>query len=132
MAVDTSVAVPLASKAHALQAWLSDWALGQDLWLAGHAAIETYSVLTRLPGGLAVAAGDAQRLLDETFAGTLPLTGTALAYRELARLGVSGGAAYDGLVALAAREHAATLATRDRRALATYEAVGASVRLLGD
>lgn len=42
----------------------------------------------------------------------------------LGRLGVAGGASYDGLVALAARDHDATLATRDARAVGTYERVG--------
>ncbi len=41
----------------------------------------------------------------------------------LAELDGAGGAVYDPLVALAAREHDA-LATRDGRARATYEAVG--------
>jgi len=45
----------------------------------------------------------------------------------LSRLGIAGGAVYDALVALAAVEHEADLATRDARARATYEAVGASV-----
>ena len=127
VAVDTSVAVPLLSRSHPLQKWLSGWASGKQLWLSGHAAMETYSVLTRLPGGMAVAPGDARRLLDEGFAGTLALAGSATAYRELAGLGVTGGAVYDGLVALAAKEHSAVLATRDARALATYEAVGVGV-----
>lgn len=45
----------------------------------------------------------------------------------LARLGIAGGAVYDALVALAALDHDADLATRDLRAKATYEAVGARV-----
>jgi predicted nucleic acid-binding protein len=34
----------------------------------------------------------------------------------LSRLGIAGGAVYDALVALAAKEHGAALATRDTRA----------------
>ena len=45
----------------------------------------------------------------------------------LSQLGIAGGAVYDALVALAAVEHNADLATRDLRAKATYEAVGARV-----
>jgi len=45
----------------------------------------------------------------------------------LSRLGIAGGAVYDGLVALAAQEHGAALATRDNRARGTYEAVGVKV-----
>jgi hypothetical protein len=38
---------------------------------------------------------------------------------------------YDALVALAAVEHRASLATRDTRAKGTYEAVGANVIIAG-
>jgi predicted nucleic acid-binding protein len=43
------------------------------------------------------------------------------------RLGIAGGAVYDALVALAAKEHGAALATRDARARGTYDAVGVMV-----
>jgi hypothetical protein len=45
----------------------------------------------------------------------------------LSQLGIAGGAVYDALVALAAVDHTADLATRDLRAKATYETVGARV-----
>ncbi len=76
------------------------------------------SVLTRLPGDLRLAPADAARLLRERFVEPL-LLGSELAGRlpdVLSRLGISGGAVYDALVALAAVEHGATLATRDARA----------------
>lgn len=47
--------------------------------------------------------------------------------RPLSRLGIAGGAVYDALVALAAKEHGAALATRDARARGTYDAVGVAV-----
>ena len=43
------------------------------------------------------------------------------------RLGIAGSAVYDALVGLAAVENGAALATRDNRARATYEIVGADV-----
>jgi predicted nucleic acid-binding protein len=49
----------------------------------------------------------------------------------LSGLGISGGAVYDALVALAAAEHGAELATRDARARATYETVGVRVVVAG-
>jgi hypothetical protein len=49
----------------------------------------------------------------------------------LSRLGIAGGAVYDALVALAAVEHDADLATRDARARATYELLGARVLVAG-
>ncbi len=45
----------------------------------------------------------------------------------LSRLGIAGGAVFDALVALAAKEHGAALATRDARARGTYDAVGVAV-----
>ena len=45
----------------------------------------------------------------------------------LSRLGIAGGAVYDALVALAAKEHGAALATRDARARGTYDAAGVAV-----
>jgi predicted nucleic acid-binding protein len=49
----------------------------------------------------------------------------------MAAADVAGGAAWDGLIAATARAHDATLLTLDRRALPTYRAVGARLRLLG-
>jgi len=48
-------------------------------------------------------------------------------HATLSRIGIAGGAVYDGLVALAAREHGMSLATRDARARGTYDAVGVKV-----
>ena len=105
------------------------WWDGQELALSGHALAETYSVLTRLPGDARLAAEDAARLLDARF--TAPLVLSARHAREvhvtLSRIGIAGGAVYDALVALAAREHGAPLATRDARARGTYDAVGVKV-----
>jgi predicted nucleic acid-binding protein len=50
-----------------------------------------------------------------------------VSHRECASKGVTGGAIYDALVALAAREHAVALATRDARARSTYESAGVIV-----
>jgi hypothetical protein len=48
-------------------------------------------------------------------------------HATLSRIGIAGGAVYDGLVALAAKEHGARLATRDARARGTYDAVSVQV-----
>ncbi|MGH3447572.1 MAG: PIN domain-containing protein, partial [Nocardioidaceae bacterium] len=96
---------------------------------SGHALVETFSVLTRLPGDLRLAPADAARLLHERFAPPL-LLGAKTSRRLpvlLAQLEVAGGAVYDALVALAAAEHQADLATRDARAKDTYERVGVRV-----
>jgi len=131
-AIDTSVAIPLLVATHPLNGPVSLWAAGEQLRLCGHALVETYSVLTRLPGPMRVAPSDALRLLDTGFAEPLVLSPSAsrVAHRTLAGLGVSGGAAWDGLVALTAREHGAILATRDARAITTYHALGVRVEPL--
>ncbi len=69
--------------------------------------------------------------MDENFADPLSLHINDV-HRELARLGAAGGATYDGLVALAARDNHAVLATRDARAWSTYSAVGVNVEVISD
>jgi predicted nucleic acid-binding protein len=132
VAVDTSVAVPLLVRSHQHHADVVRWWGGQELTLSGHALPETYSVLTRLPGDARLSAPDAARLLDARFTAPLTLSGQAArdVHATLSGLGVAGGAVYDGLVALAAKEHGMALATRDARARGTYDAVGVNVILV--
>lgn len=132
LGVDTSVAVPLLVATHPINDAMLAWAAGRSLALAGHAAAETYAVLTRLPGDARLAPDDAVLLVEERFVTTLDLSdspGEGLP-RRLARLGVVGGSTYDAMVAMAALEHDAVLATRDARARDTYERVGARVLLV--
>jgi predicted nucleic acid-binding protein len=129
IAVDTSVAILLLVASHEAHAAVSSWAHSLTLGLGGHALTETYSVLTRLPGDARLSPADAVRLIDDNFVAdlSLPSALAASAHRELARQRVAGGATYDGLVALAAREHGVPLATRDARARPTYDAIGVQV-----
>lgn len=130
---DTSVALPLLVRNHTAHELVTTWALGKTLHLAGHALAETYSVLTRLPTGLRATPDDAARLLAARFAEPL-LLGEQTARQlpqVLAGLDIAGGAAYDALVALAARDQGATLATLDARARGTYEIVGVTAVLPG-
>jgi len=133
-AIDTSVAVPLLVTSHRQHSMVAKWAKGRTLGLSGHALAETYCVLTRLPGDARVNPADAVVLIDENFVESLPLGARAAraAHREFARRGIAGGATYDGLVALAARERGAVLVTRDARARSTYEAFGVSTEVLAD
>jgi predicted nucleic acid-binding protein len=132
VAVDTSVAVPLLVRSHQHHADVVRWWDGQEITLSGHALAETYSVLTRLPGDARLSAEDAVRLLDARFTAPLTLSGprAGKVHATLSRLGIAGGAVYDGLVALAARQHGLALATRDARARGTYDAVGVKVILV--
>jgi predicted nucleic acid-binding protein len=131
LALDTSVAIPLLVTTHREHAAVVDWWAGRDVALSGHALAETYSVLTRLPGDLRLSPADAARLLRDRFNDPFLLrarTGRRIP-ELLGGLGIAGGAVYDALVALAAVEHDVSLATRDVRAKATYEIVGARVEV---
>jgi hypothetical protein len=101
--------------------------------LPAHVHLEAYSVLTRLPSGLAVTPGLAADVLAQRF-GQPPLRlGDAERNRvidTLARAGVSGGSSYDGLVALEAMSHTRTLLTLDERAQATYRRLGAEFTVI--
>ncbi len=68
-------------------------------------------------------------MLRERFAAPLVLKRNTYARLPeiLSERGVAGGAVYDALVALAALDHDARLATRDARAKATYETLGVGV-----
>lgn len=131
-AVDTSVAVPYLVTTHPAHERVSAWARGRSLVLSGYALPETYSVLTRLPGDARLSPGDAVALIDANFGESVGLDAARSAglHRECADMGVAGGAVYDGLVGVAARSHEVTLATRDARARATYEAIGVRVEFL--
>lgn len=129
IAVDTSVAVPLLVRSHEHHAAVTRWWNGQEVALSGHALAETYSVLTRLPGDARLGPADAARLLRTRFSAPLLLSSRRARAlpATLSGLDMAGGAVYDAIVALAAKEHGAALATRDARARGTYDAVGVKV-----
>jgi predicted nucleic acid-binding protein len=105
---------------------------GRSLGLAGHAAFETFSVLTRLPAPLRMTPAAVEELLRGNFARTrfLGVTAAARLADRLGSLGIAGCAVYDALVGAAALEHGVRLATRDRRAIGTYRALGVDVEVL--
>jgi predicted nucleic acid-binding protein len=92
--------------------------------LVEHCALETYSVLTRLPAPHRVRGDIVRDFITARFPQPF-LRLSAEAYRAfisgLPERAVVGGAAYDALVAATAAEHAAELVTCDRRAVLTYE-----------
>jgi predicted nucleic acid-binding protein len=107
--------------------------LDSGLRLVEHCALETYSVLTRLPPPHR----SPGRVVCDFLAARFPeplLRLSPRAYRnfvlQLADHGVSGGAAYDGLIAATAVANGAELVTCDRRALPVYEAYGVRTHLL--
>lgn len=132
--VDTSAAVALVVDTHAGHAETFDALASRRLGLAGNAAFETISVLTRLPPPARRSVAAVMRLLTENFPATRFLS--ARAARDLlpglARERIAGGAVYDALVAATAAEHRVPLATRDRRALETYRAFDIEIEVIGD
>lgn len=101
----------------------------------GHTIAETFSVLSS-PGGIyRVEPGGVRAYLDQFPGVTDPAPVTPGAYREAVDLmtdaGRGGGAIYDALIAVAARDAEVTLVSLDRKAQEIYERCGASVRYLG-
>ncbi len=130
--VDTSAAVPLLVASHDHHDEVSTRLGSRRVQIVGHAAFETFSVLTRLPGDARLTADDAHVLIRDNFGDPLhPVRDTATMLSDLVRAGVTGGAVYDGLVALSASDHVgATLYSRDLRAAATYARIGVRFELL--
>ena len=108
-------------------------ALDDGLRLIEHCALETYSVLTRLPPPHRASSGVVRDFLTARFPQPF-LRLSEHAYRNfilgLPDHGVTGGAAYDALVAATAAGCNAELVTCDRRALSIYERYGVRTRLL--
>jgi len=130
--LDTSAAVALVVADHAGHAATRDAVRGHRLGLAGHAWFETYSVLTRLPGGSRRLPRDVHRLLVQDFPATrfLDESSAAALGAELVRNGIAGGSVYDALVGATARLHGLPLVSRDRRAAATYALLAVETRLV--
>lgn len=130
--VDTSVAVALTVADHEHHERTFTALGGRRLGLAGHAAFETFSVLTRLPTPARRTPATVARLLAGGFPHTRFLGAQAAAslLAELASSGIGGGAVYDALVGACATEHGFVLATRDQRALETYRALDVRVELV--
>lgn len=131
--VDTSLALALLVASHRHHDSAMTWWSGREVALSGHAAAETFSVLTRLPGDARFNPEEAARLIRARFAPTLLPDAPTLRNLPdiLAPLGIAGGAVYDALVGLAARDNGADLATRDARAIPTYERLGVRVAVVG-
>ena len=107
--------------------------LDGGLRLIEHCALETYSVLTRLPPPHRTSGAVVRDFLKTRFPEPL-LRLSAAAYKDfifaLPDHGVTGGAAYDALVAATAAHCGAELVTCDRRALPVYERYGVRTQLL--
>jgi predicted nucleic acid-binding protein len=131
-AADSSVTIPALSKDHPAHELAAD-ALAACKATIAHVALETYSVLTRLPPPHQADAATTAKAIDERLPSsyaTLDATAHANAPAQLAVAGVSGGATYDGLIGLTALEHDLELLTRDHRAVRSYRALGVRFTLV--
>jgi predicted nucleic acid-binding protein len=101
--------------------------------IVDHVAVETFSVLTRLPPPRRVPAHLVTTFLKGHFPDSVPRLASAPSTDVLEvalRGGISGGAIYDLVVALAAHRRGAMLLSLDQRAAATYDAAGVDYELL--
>lgn len=130
--VDTSVAVALVVADHEHHAAVTRAVGKRRLGLAGHAAFETFSVLTRLPSPARREPTVVDRLLRAGFPASrfLGAGDTAALLRRLATLGIAGGAVYDALVGAVAVAHDIPLLTRDARASDVYRALDVELELV--
>ncbi len=131
-AADSSITIAALVADHEARE-LAEGALKRCTRTIAHVAIETYSVLTRLPPPRSLVSADAATLIEArlpTPYATLDAGSYATAPSTLAGARVSGGATYDGLIALTALEHDLELITRDKRAERTYRALNVPYQLL--
>ena len=127
--LDTSAAVPLIVADHPSHEQVLRQVAKRSLGLAGHAAFETYSVLTRLPAPARRSPATVSRVIGLNFPETrfLPADEHVQLLTQLAELGIAGGSVYDALVGMTAAHHSLALATRDERALPTYRRLGVTL-----
>jgi predicted nucleic acid-binding protein len=131
-AVDTSVVVAAFASWHEKHA-LAREALEVAPRLVEHCALETYSVLTRLPAPHRAPAELIREFLRDRFPQPF-LRLSVTAYRSfvlhLPDHEIAGGSAYDALVAATAAHAGAELISCDRRAAPIYERYGVRTRLI--
>jgi predicted nucleic acid-binding protein len=102
--------------------------------LIAHTMAESYSVLSSPSGVYRVGPDKVVAYLGELLGDSAPIQPRPDTYSEaielLAANGRGGGAIFDALIALAARDAGAELVSFDRRAAAIYDLCGIEVRLL--
>ena len=130
--VDTSVAVALVVGDHDHHDAVAAAVGARRLGLAGHAAFETFSVLTRLPPPARRTASVIEQLLRSNFPASrfLGAAETAALFGRLADLGIAGGTVYDALVGAVSVAEGIPLATRDARAVDVYRTLDVEFELI--
>jgi PIN domain len=131
--VDSSVAIAAFGGWHELHGAAVE-ALSSSPALVAHAALEAYSVLTRLPEPFRAPGPTVVEYLAENFPAerpALPIAEQRSLPETMERAGLRGGSVYDGLVGLTAKAAGAHLLSLDARAAQTYERLGVEYRLVG-
>lgn len=131
-AADTSVVVAAFASWHERHE-AARAALDEGLALPEHCALETYSVLTRLPPPHRARGDVVRAFIAARFPPPLLRLNAKQYYKfilELPQHDIAGGAAYDALVAVTAALHSAELVTCDRRAAPVYERYGVRAQML--
>lgn len=130
IAPDSSVTIAAAVPWHvAHQAAIAAMAEQQPSLIV-HVALETTAALSRMPEGQRLAPTVVLEWLERRFPSAwlaLPADAIASALRTAVGRGIRGGALYDALIAATAAHHGHRLVSADRRAAATYSALGADV-----
>lgn len=131
---DTSVAVAVVVEDHKHHAATLRAIGNRGLGLAGHAAFETFSVLTRLPPPARRSPAAVMRLIGANFPSIKYLSPSAAEalLQKFASLGIAGGSVYDALVGAAAVESGLVLLTRDVRAIPVYRALQVEIEVIRD
>lgn len=131
--VDSSVLVAAYATWHESHSQAAD-AVRRGPALIAHAALEAYSVLTRLPERVRAPAELVRQYLEEANFGAVWVGLSGEQQRtlllRLPALGIAGGSVYDALIAATAAVHEAKLLSLDARAAVVYERLGTAYELL--
>lgn len=123
--VDSCIIIAGVHANHPLHAVAANWLIRNiaenDLLVAHHSILETFAVLTRLPGRLRTSGAEARQLIQTTVKTNMalaPFDETAIwrSLDSLTRQGAVGGGAYDGFILKTLRDAGAeALATFNTR-----------------
>lgn len=133
IAPDSSVVIAALAPWHEIHASARAALQESHVRLPAHVAFEATSALSRMPQGRRIAPLVVWEAIDRRFPNewlSLSNDGTRVALQQAVHAGVRGGALYDALIAATVAAHQGQLVSADRRALPTYRAMGAEVRLI--
>jgi predicted nucleic acid-binding protein len=133
IAPDSSVVIAAVAPWHEAHSQALTALAGDEVGLPAHVAFETTSALSRMPKGRRIAPAVVLEALQSGFAQpwlTLDAADLRDALQRAVAAGIRGGALYDALIAATAAGQDAEVLSADRRALATYRAMGVQVRFV--